>query len=222
MATDFWQIDSDTAPPPPPATGTRGISGADYPSNNSWDVAFLDGDPLPGLCDVKGLAQLRVDTSGAKGSNGANLKILGYLPGPFELLVKTWTPGQEEILQDFIDRVWNQPRLDKSPTAALKKARPISHPKLARYNIAYCVIQGVTLPEPGPEAGTMVTRFKCNEARPPGKKNTARTVKASGVTRVKQYASGNEPHNGAPVAPSKNPKNLAPDGPPAAAAVGAH
>jgi hypothetical protein len=210
----------------PAASSLRGISGDIY-SRNEWDIVFLDGVGLPGICDVKGIAELKVDNKKAQGKDGSTITITGYLPGPFEVICRVWTPDQLETLSEAIERVWNLPRrpLPNDTRAAqakrLRKPIAIGHPKTTMADIEYCIVRGMGLLEEDSTAGVKLIRFKCQEWRPPGFKNvTATPKKAPG--RVAEYASGHEPKNGAPPRPSSNAKNLAPGGPPAAPAGGTH
>jgi hypothetical protein len=200
-----------------------GISGNIW-ADNPWDVVYLDDAPMPGICDVAGLARLRLDDKKAKGQNGSVLTIQGYQPGPFDIVCTIWTPEQFEILCNLIDNIWNIPRADASSrkelTKKLRKAHTVSHPKLDLYKIAFCEVQEVAFPEDGSEQGTKVFKFKCKEVKPPQKTNATKTPKATGPTRIPEYQDKDRPANLAPAAPSKNPKNLRPGGPPAAAASG--
>jgi hypothetical protein len=208
----------------PMPSSLRGISGEIY-STNEWDIVFLDGVGLPGICDVKGIAELKVDNKKTPGKDGSTITITGYQPGPFEVTCKVWMPEQLDILVEAIDRIWNLPRRplpNDTRSAQLKRLRKplsIGHPKTTIFEINYCIVRGVALLEEDSVFGVKVMRFKCQEWRPSGVKNVTATPK-KGPGRVTEYASGHEPKNGAPKAPSTNPKNLAPGGPPAAPASG--
>jgi hypothetical protein len=209
----------------PSPSSLRGISGEVY-SSNEWDVVFFDGVPLPGLCDVKGIAELKVDNKKAQGADGSTITITGYNPGPFEVTCKVWTPEQFETLQEAIDRVWNIPRrpLPHDTRAALakrlKKPITIGHPKVTQLEIDYCIVRGISFLEEDSVYGVKVLRFKCQEWRLGGKNVTATPKKAP--SRVAEYASGHEPKSAAPPRPSANAKNLAPGGPPTPPASGGH
>lgn len=140
-------------------------------SDDPQDIVFLGGDPLPGICEVKGIAQLELDKKKTKGTNGVRLTVTGYQPGPFEVSVKYWTQAQDEFLQAWIEKFWIAPRKarpefttakkrtgsnpDGSPqftTISVKNRAPsvaisISHPDLDTLGITSCVVQGISIPE---------------------------------------------------------------------------
>lgn len=182
------------------------------------DTVKFAGIRLPGICEVKGIAQLQVDNKKGKGLDGSTITITGYQPGPFEVSCKTWTDPQWDVLQAAIADLWTAPT-KKSKLQSV--AVDVVHPWLQLLKIKSCAIVGVSLPEPGPEVGTKIVRFKCIE-NVPSKKKKVKTAKGSSVGRVQQYASGEAPKNAAPTKPSANKKNLAPAGQPASAAAGIH
>jgi hypothetical protein len=217
-------------------------------SDDPWDTVELDGKKMPGVCEVKGLAQLEVDQKKGKGRNGAALTISGYLPGPFEIVCTVWTPDQWTHLQRILDDVWNDPpkksvqktttkvtqvgqNADGTPintTSTVKVAVPskervsfsVRHPALQALKITACIVQGVTFPEPGSVVGTRVVRFKCIEFRKPDPKPATKTANAPAPPVVPKIRNQDQPLNFTPLKPSAEPTKLGPKGVPAAPASG--
>jgi hypothetical protein len=197
--------------------------GATY-SSRPDEIVYLAGTPFPGICEIKGIAQLLVNTGGggsggamgtdvkkAPGRDGATITVTGYQPGPFEFSCMFWTLDQWEVLQVLIDSFFTRPNKKQK----LKElAHDIHHPHLEMLKIKSAVIQGVTFPEPGPVVGSRVVRFKMFENVPPGPKKKTATVKGSNVGVVPELRKNEQPKNAAPAPPSQNKKNLAPSGQP--------
>ena len=206
-------------------------------SDDPWDQVVL-GDPLPGVCEVRGIAQLELDKKKQKGTNGLTLTVTGYQPSPFEVSVVLTTEEQWDFMQAWIDKFWLAPQKqrpqfttskkrtgsneDGSPkftTVRVKNRAPqvavdISHPALDALGIVSCVIQGVSIVENGPSEGTKVIKIKVVEHRASERTDATKTAKAS--------TGGNAPlarelrpkeKNATPERPSADRANLGPGGP---------
>jgi hypothetical protein len=165
-----------------------------FMTDDPWSLAFLAGDPLPGINKVHGLPTLAFDRKKSAGVDGAVLTVNGYLPGPIEFEFLMWTQQQWEWFLDVIaPKVWRTPKkrgrvtvtaaqLDSDPAndplgvAALT----ITSPGLSTWRIAAAVIIGVSVPEPGPQPQTLLVKLKSNElVFPDGKKATTTPKKAA-------------------------------------------
>lgn len=141
-------------------------------AQNPWDVVFLNGDPLPGLCKVKATPTVKFDTKKPGGVDGLTITGQGYLPGPVDIEVVLWTQEQWEFFQAIADKIWIKPRRGQS-----LKAIDISHPGTDLWKIKSVVVQGVSVPEDGPIPQSKVIRIKAVEFIPPNTKTKTKTVK---------------------------------------------
>lgn len=213
-------------------------------SPDPWDIVFIGGDPLPGICEVKGIAQLEVDKKKAKGSNGVTLTVTGYQPGPFEVSVRVWTPAQWDFLQDWIDKFWVAPQKAR-PATVTRKVRSgsnpdgtpkfvnqtvknkdpqvtldIDHPACSALGITTCVVQGIAMPEAGTAEGEKVVKIKLIDGRANEKKTVTKTAKGSSNDAKLTKELRPKEKEGVPPKPSQERADLGPAGPRAAAAGG--
>jgi hypothetical protein len=206
---DFWDpqtaVDNDGAPM---LNGVGPLFSA-----NPWDVVFINGQPLPGLCKVHGLPTLSFDKKKHAGADGAIITVNGYLPGPIEIEVKLWTQEQWEFFQAMAPAIWNKPA---KKTSAAKLAVPIGHPGLDLWGINAVVVIGVSVPEDGPIPQSKLVKIKCVEYVPLAGK-TSKTVKAITPVREDKRTSGQL--NGLGDPPSKT--DIGPRGPAPARLPGA-
>jgi hypothetical protein len=72
----------------------------------AWDVAYLNGRPLPGLARLEGegFAQ-RFDSKGSPGADGATHTFLGREASEFKLTLLMWLPEHLEQLRDAVRQV---------------------------------------------------------------------------------------------------------------------
>ncbi len=172
-------------------------------SDHPWDVAFISGLRLPGICEVlDGLTQIGIDNKNPDGKDGSTLTLKGYRPGPFEISCVTWTRAQDDELQEIEDFVWRRPQ-KKAKVASV--AMEVYHPALERRGIATGALIGITFPRPGPFEGSKVVHFKFIENVPPGPKRQTKSS-TPGVTVAKPLQSGidRSTENDKPIPPSKN------------------
>lgn len=194
-----------------PFWGNAAHVGSNF-SDDPWDVVFIGGDPLPGICEVKGIAQLEVDKKKAKGANGSTITVSGYQPGPFEVSVTVWTSDQWDFLQAWIDKFW----IEQQAARPLKTKIPpvafdIDHPGCALLGIRTCVIEGISMPEAGSAEGTKTVKIKLYDGRVNEKKTVTKTAKGSRVN-VEQVRS-QQGLDDVPEKPSAERADLGPSGP---------
>src|SRR5690349_1995356 len=77
-----------------------------YP--DPWDTFFINQDQVPGKCEVqnKGVAALDVESTKGKNASGIRIRVLGYLPKEFDLVVRIATPEQWNAFCDLGDKYW--------------------------------------------------------------------------------------------------------------------
>lgn len=70
---------------------------------DAWDVVYLNGVQLPGLCTVRGKAlEQKVKTLSPPGTHGRQVNILGREPAQFEIQVAMWERAHLEAFQRLI------------------------------------------------------------------------------------------------------------------------
>lgn len=66
-----------------------------YTFPTPWDILFVAGNPLPGLCRVERcMKKLKLQTKARPGSDGASQTFLGYNPVLFDFEIYLWTAPQ--------------------------------------------------------------------------------------------------------------------------------
>jgi hypothetical protein len=198
-AIDFWDPESIYGDALPRGTGPTYMS-------NPWDLVYIGGDPIPGLCKVHGLPTLAFDKKKSGGSDGAVITVNGYVPGPIEIEVLLWTQDQWEFFQVLAPKIWRKP---SKKTKAKDVALTIDHPAFQLWGINAVVVIGVSVPENGPIPQSKLIKIKCVEFVPTTTQNATRTVKAPVPVAESPVTSGAV--NGLVDPPSKT--NLAPRGP---------
>jgi hypothetical protein len=180
VAIPFWDQFPDTW-----------VMGPDY-DPNPWGSVTIGNIVLPGICEVTGAATHRIDVQKANGVDGGTLIERGYQPGEFDIDMKIWTPKHWALWLETrpslfrrLSKVDLNDAKKKTATAAqieatARAALPIAHPALADAEITACLVKSITLPRPGPEAGTKIITIKCVQYIPPAPKNNA-LRKASSV-----------------------------------------
>lgn len=137
------------------------------PSNAAlpvWDVVFLAGQQLPGLCAVTGGRPKRFDVKKVKGQNFATLTSQGYDPAHIKIIQRIWTPQQWYALQLVMPIL--EPLFPTAPNAA-SEAIDIKFPALALRNIHSVVVQNISILTPTPGIhGCWQQEIDCLEYKP--------------------------------------------------------
>jgi len=178
----------------------NGGEGPDY-APNPWDLVWLGGRALPGLCTIEGLPTLKIDQKKKGGADSITFTATGYLPGPLNLTCMIWTTSQWSIFQDIAAHVWRKPN-KKSKAGDL--AISISHPDLTLWGISQVIVQGVSTGARGPVPQSKIYKFRLLEYVGNDKADKTKTAKpqkanASVDKRIP------EPTANAPVRPSSTP-----------------
>lgn len=168
---DFWDpsttSDNDGAP-------MLNGSGPTFMSN-PWDIVFLGGNPIPGVCKVHGTPTLAFDKKKHGGSDGAIITVNGYIPGPIDIDIVLWTQAQWDFMVALAPTLWTKP---SKKISAAKVAIEVGHPAFQLWGINQVVIIGVSVPEDGPVPQSKKIKIKCVEYVPVAG-NKSKTVRAS-------------------------------------------
>lgn len=156
--------------------------------SNPWDTVWIGGRFLPGRCSVKCEPLVHFDRKKEKGLDGAKLTLLGYVPGPLQIEILIWTAAQWAAYKKAIVEVlWRQPYKDDVSIARIMKERHISkgdaklfasalqirYPLLRELGVSTVVVEGLSIPEPGPVDGTRVARIRCQHYMPSKREQSA-------------------------------------------------
>lgn len=199
MAQPFW--------------GGASAEGENF-SLDPWDVVFIGGDPLPGICEVKGIAQLEVDKKKAKGSHGSTITVTGYLPSPFEVTVTVWTEDQKDFLEAWITKFWINPQKEPpKPKGQPQVSLALDHPACAMLGIDTCIVLGISMLEDGSFEGSKVIRIKLMDGRVTEKKNVTKTAEGSRNNVPIDKALQEKQKSAVPPKPSAERADLGPKGP---------
>jgi hypothetical protein len=185
----FWGSDS-------------GVEDGELYSSHPWDIVYLAGRPLPGLCEVKptGVASLEVDKKKGKGISGARLTIVGYDPKTFDISCEIMTAEQWEVIQDIIEALWTVP---KKKVRLAGEGLTVHHPSLQAVKIFTAVIVGITPAVKGSAEGSKVVTFHMQESVLPTK-SAVKTVKKSEQVPLAPEREDQPPKNFAPVSPGND------------------
>lgn len=148
---------------------TLGAAEGEIYAPGTYDTVWLAGEALPGVCKAHGQPTLGIDKKASKGRDGLVFSVNGYVPGPIEIECMMWTPEQWSKLQELMPLIWRKPNAGSVKGSAL--AISISYPPFDLLGISQIIIVGVSPPEKGPIAQSMVIKFKALEFVPPGAKN---------------------------------------------------
>jgi hypothetical protein len=187
--------------------------GAIY-ATNPWDTLWLGGEQLPGICRVKCEPTIQIDTKKHKGADGANITLLGYLPGPVQVDVEIWTSAQWATLKRLLkELIWRKPgKADAIAGEAMRigftreqamlfaSALEIRHPSLKPLGVENVVVTGVSTLEDGRATDSKVMRIKCIQYSPPSTVSPRRPrQKGPGVHKDVRK---DKPRNDTPAKPS--------------------
>ena len=150
-------------------------------SDNPWDIVFLNGQPMPGLCKIKAEPVVHFDKKKPGGVDGLTITAQGYIPGAVQIEVLLWTEEQWEFFQAISDTIWTKPK-----RGGVIKAIDLSAPGTDLWGIKSIVVEGVSVPEEGPVPQSRIIRIKAVEFVPPGKTKT-NTVKSAGKVPVDKH-----------------------------------
>lgn len=197
---DYWDpekvVDNATTGEIEAFTQTNG-TGPTF-ADNPWDLVYISGEPVPGICKVHGLPTLAFDKKKSGGTSGAVITINGYIPGPIEIEVILWTKEQWSFFQIIAAKIWTKPA---KKTSAAKLAVSIAHPGLDLWGINAVVVLGVGVPERGPIPQSISIKIKCVEFVPLSGDKRSQTVKH--IAPVREDSRTSAANNGYGPPPSE-------------------
>lgn len=165
------------------------------PSRWDWEVIYMAGRRVPGLCEVEFKREHRIDKRAANGVDYQSITSLGYNGADVQIKIRMWTP-QQWIDFQAITVPSIQPRPGK-PNAR-PKAVKTEHPALAVWGTKSLFVTHVGGPKPTniPQAREIL--ITCSDVAPQVQVGTA-TQKGGGVS--------SEPNKftGQPAKPSAPP-----------------
>ena len=175
--------------------------------DDPWDTFWINELQMPGKCEITGApGQFEIEKYKGKNHTGASIKMFGYLPGQFDLLVQIETPDQWDEFQELQDAFWPGPQKDPILQGL---AVHIRHPDLQRLRVEKAVLFDLPLAEKSPVDGCKIFRWKFYQSSLP---KPTRTFIATGALPPPEFAAL-PPSNGIPTLPSANPANASLDGP---------
>lgn len=177
--------------------------------DDPWNVVYLNGDPLPGICSLKAESELQIEQKKGAGHDGARLTLHGYLPGPIVITITIWTSDQWREYLAMIPMFWRPPTKNDSSvkdTAArlgmsereanlYQAAVTIAHPSLQGTGISAVIVRGISIPEDGPAPQSKVVRLRCVQYLPPSAKSApSKTKDAKNVPIDSRVDAPKAPH----------------------------
>lgn len=186
-----------------------GSSCAEGPTfmSNPWDTFWVNDLQVPGKCSIRGNpGGFEIEKYKGHNQTGASIKMFGYLPGEFDLVVEITTSDQWDEFQELEDAFWPGPQ--KNPIL-LGLAIHVRHPELQRLKVNKAVLFDLPLSEPSQIEGGRNFIWKFYQSSLP---KATKTLVATGALPPED---AREPaSNGVPSLPSTNPANMTLDGPP--------
>lgn len=182
-----------------------GVQQFDPSLGSDWDVAFIDGEQVPGLVKCVPKTARKIDVANSPGLDAATLRFQGMDPGTFSLSVMVWTAEQQSALESLLAKVAPAPGRTTyangkyTSTDKSGQKRPASfqfyHPAAAAAGITTIVVESVSWYEDGPVPQSRSCTLDCKQALPPKKA-------IQGTPQINTANLGGIPPAGAPAAPS--------------------
>lgn len=175
--------------------------------SDPWDTFWINELQVAGKCTIEGRpGGFEVEKYKGKNQTGASIKVFGYLPGEFDLVVEITTEDQWNEFQELEDAFWPGPQ--KNPIL-LGLAVAVRHPDLQRLKVNKAVLVDIPLSAPSQTEGGRNFRWKFQQSSLPKAVKTLVAVGALPPEDDRLPAS-----NGAPNLPSSDPANMTLQGPP--------
>jgi hypothetical protein len=176
--------------------------------SDPWDTFYINELQFPGKCWLEGNpGGLEVETYKGKNQTAAAVKVFGYLPKQFGLVVQISTPEQWEVYQELHDAFWAGPQ--KAPPIPGLSLH-VRHPDLQRLRVDKAVLIDAPISEWAPDldgARNFRWTFQHSSLPKATKTYTAKGALPPEDTRL--------PASNARLdLPSTKPENTSLDGPP--------
>lgn len=146
-----------------------------------WDVAFLDGQQVPGIVKCVPKTARKVDEANGPGLDAATLRLQGVSAGTFSLVIVVWTPVHLIALDALLARVapvagrtvyaQGKYTTNTTPTPGNpSQKRPASftfyHPATYAAGILSIIVEEVEWFGDGPVAQSKQVTLGCKQALP--------------------------------------------------------
>jgi hypothetical protein len=151
----------------------------DLGDGSPWDVAFVNGDLIPGKTSITdGDSTRKIDVQNGPGVEGATMKFQSIDPSNLTIVVTLWTAKQWAAWQKFSEIF--QPKPGKKPPGVIQ----FYHPATAAIGVTQIVSESVSTPKDGGTKGTKEVTIKARQyLKPkPAKVLPAVVIKAPGGT----------------------------------------
>lgn len=147
---------------------------------SDWDIAFIDGEQVPGIVKCVPKTSRKVDVANAPGLDAATLRLQGVDPGSFSLSIVVWTRLHLSQLEALLGKIapvagrtkYTSGRYQTTPTGG-KTPRPASftfyHPAAAAAGIGIIIVEDVEWFAEGPVKQSKMVTLGCKQALPPKK-----------------------------------------------------
>jgi len=146
---------------------------------DAWDQVVIANVGLPGLAEVEGDVELRVDLKEAPGNKGARHTLLGWKPAEVNITLRIWTAAQWSLWLTLAKQLRpNTGRGGSNNPAPVE----IYHPALEALDIRKVTIVKLGFPKPvgGPGTGERTISLKALEFRyDAGSASTPKTAEQS-------------------------------------------
>jgi hypothetical protein len=165
-----------------PNSGDSALEFFNPADGSLWDVAFLDGQQVPGIVTCVPKTARKVDVANGPGLDSATIRFQGMDPGVFSLVIVVWTEQQQTQLEALLAKVAPRPgRITYANSAYTNTSvagkdvtkRPasftFSHPAAALAGISVIVIEDVEWYAQGPVPQSRQVALSCKQVLPPKK-----------------------------------------------------
>lgn len=178
--------------------------------SDPWDTFYVNDVQLPGKCwvDRGDLAQIEIERTKGKGNRGAKLKIYGYEPHSFDVVIQITTDEQWQVYQSVQDRFWAGPTKTMKPPQGSVRVR---YPDLGRLRVYSAVLFMLPPAEPADVPDGKNFRWRFHEDVPQAP--IAAKVASGPIPEDPRLPSSTGPVNQPAELPSKNPGNTGLQGP---------
>lgn len=185
----------------------------------AWDAITIAGVRLPGIAEVDGDVELRVDLKETPGAKGAKHSLLGWKPSQVTVTVRVWTADQLELWAAIAKQL--RPLIAKGGTNQPKPV-DIYHPNLEIFGIHQVTVTKIGFLKPVGDVSQGMRSVTINALEfryDAGTPTTPKAAEADFTGGTGNYISTNKlggypvkPQPQAPTPPSQSPATTGPKG----------
>jgi hypothetical protein len=164
-------------------------------SENPWDLVYLNGKKVPGICSVECESIQQIDQKKPPKHDGAILTPQGFLPSPIRLSVMIWTEEQWTAFIKLFRKIWRKPLKSSSKDDAIHAladiykisikdaeslliAIDVIHPSFQMHSITKVLLRRISHPKDGPVPQSKVIEIEGIQFMDPTKKTAPSKVRA--------------------------------------------